>query len=112
MKKYQITIKIKGQLVKTVVFAESEIHARLLVEFKYGMGCIVGSIQKVAKNEWALESSAATLKPIHLVKPVKPNKPLSPEKARIKTLKQVKDTATQNLQRERDRQKNNNQKFH
>jgi hypothetical protein len=109
MKKYQITIKIKGQLVKTVVFAESEIHARLLVEFKYGMGCIVGSIQKVAKNEWALESSAASLKPIHSLKPIKP---LSPQQARIKTLKQVKDTATQNLKRERDKQKNSTQNFH
>ena len=39
------------------------------------------------------------------VSPIKPVQPMTPEKAKINSLKKIKDTAAQNLKAERDRQK-------
>ena len=109
MNKYLMTIKIRGQLVKTIIFADSEIHARLLVEFKYGMGCIAGSIQRIAQKEALLTSEAAGIKPLKPIQPIKPITTVSNtkklEKNRITQLKSVKDRATQNLRHEREKQR-------
>ena len=40
MNKYQAGVRIKGQLVKTAVFADSPIHARLMLQYQFGMDSI------------------------------------------------------------------------
>jgi len=43
MNKYVATVLVKGQIVRTVVFAENPMHARLILEFQFGMGNVVSS---------------------------------------------------------------------
>lgn len=38
MQKYKIKVKIKGVWVVTVMYADSNTHARLLAEYEYGLG--------------------------------------------------------------------------
>jgi hypothetical protein len=112
MNKYLATVRVKGQTVRTMVFAESSLHARLILEYQFGIGNVAVSQTFIKSN---LKSSEEVLEDLNVIKPIKtikPIKPLSPQQARIKTLKQVKDTATQNLKRERDKQKNSTQNFH
>ena len=87
MNKYKATIHIKGQAVSTVIFADSPLHARLIIEYQYGMGSVINGPRHI--NE------ADTLKPI---------KPLPPDKFRLASMKQQKDTLTKNIKAERDRQ--------
>ena len=37
MYRYQVYVKVKGSTVKTIIFADSDIHARLLAQYTYGM---------------------------------------------------------------------------
>ena len=37
MNKYLVTLRIRGQLVKTAVHANSATHARLLCQYQFGM---------------------------------------------------------------------------
>jgi len=108
MNKYLATVRVSGNTLRTIVFADSSLHARLILEYQFGIGNVAVSQTSIKSS---LESSEEVLEALNVIKPIKtikPIKPLSPEKARINNLKQVKDTATQNLQRERDRQKSTN----
>ena len=51
MNKYLVTVRIGGKLVKTAVFADSTIHARLLCQYKYGMNSIAVSPVHVDEAE-------------------------------------------------------------
>jgi hypothetical protein len=81
MKDYIAKIRIKGNIVKTVVHAESQTHARLLLQYQYGWDSIV-------------------------VSPVlgETIKPKTPEQLRIDSLKASKDRAADALSAERQRQ--------
>jgi hypothetical protein len=81
MKDYIAKIRIKGNIVKTVVHAESQTHARLLLQYKYGWDCIVAS-------------------PV-LAETIKAK---TPEQLRIDSLKSSKDRAADALAAERQRQ--------
>ena len=81
MKDYIATVRIKGNIVKTVVHAESQTHARLLLQYQYGWDCIVAS-------------------PV-LGETIKPK---TPEQQRIDALKANKDRAADALTAERQRQ--------
>ena len=81
MKDYIATVRIKGNIVKTIVHAESTTHARLLLQYQYGMDCIVAS-PALAENL----------------------KPKTPEQQRIDGLKAAKDRAADALAAERQRQ--------
>ncbi len=99
MNKYLATVRVKGQTVRTMVFADSSLHARLILEYQFGIGNVVNNpTQSTKANEeyTPLDEVISTLKPI---------KPLSPQQARIDSLKKQKDVATKNLKAERDRQK-------
>ena len=37
MYRYQVYVKVKGSMVKTIIFADNDIHARLLAQYQYGM---------------------------------------------------------------------------
>lgn len=82
MQDYIATIRIKGNTVKTVVHAENTTHARLLLQYHYGMDSIVAS-----------PVLAETLK-------LK-----TPEQLRLDSLKANKDRAADALAAERQRQK-------
>ena len=43
MNKYVATVRLSGAYVKTVVFADSVTHARLLLQYQFGMECIINS---------------------------------------------------------------------
>jgi hypothetical protein len=36
MQRYQIKVRVNGVWVKTIVFAESGLHARLITQYQYG----------------------------------------------------------------------------
>jgi len=99
MNKYLATVRVKGQTFRTMVFADSSLHARLILEYQFGMGNVAVSQTAITSN---LESSNQVLE---VLKAIKPIKPLSPQQVRIASLKKQKDTATTNLQAERNRQK-------
>jgi hypothetical protein len=96
MNKYIATVRINGQLVKTLVFAMNSIHARLLIQYQFGMNSISSNPTKTEGNTvgYTLLDDVVTA-----------HKPLTPQLVRIKSLQQQKDNATKQLKAERDRQK-------
>ena len=99
MNKYLATVRVKGQTVRTMVFADSSLHARLILEYQFGIGNVVNNPTQSTKAEEdfiPLEEVIGTIKPI---------KPMNPQQARIDSLKKQKDVASKNLKAERDRQK-------
>lgn len=72
-------------MIRTYVKAESAVHARLLVQYSYGMNSIAAEPTLVHESEVI--------------------KPLSPEKARTLALKRQKDDIDRLLKVERERQK-------
>jgi hypothetical protein len=85
MNKYQAGVRVKGQLVKTVVFADSPIHARLILQYQFGMDSIVS--YPTAINE------VATIKP------------LTPDQQRIKSMQDRVKRDQAAVKAERARQK-------
>ena len=81
MKDYIAKVRIKGNVVKTIVHAENSTHARLLLQYQYGWDCIV-----------ATPVLGETIKP------------KTPEQLRIDSLKATKDRAADALSAERQRQ--------
>ena len=81
MKDYIATIRIKGSLIKTVVHADSLIHARLLLQYQFGWDSIVSSPVLAETNA-----------------------PKTPEQLRIHSLKAIKKRAADALSAERQRQ--------
>ena len=96
MNKYLATVRVKGQSIKTYVFADSVIHARLLIQYQFGMDSLLSTPTKAEGRE-----SGYT----HLEEVVKANMPLTPQQARIKSLQTQKDNVSKQLKAERNRQK-------
>lgn len=99
MNKYLATVRVGGQLVRTMVFADSSIHARLLIQYQFGMSSIASSPTLTTKRVEGYELFD------EVVKTLKPIKPLNPSQARVAGLKKNVDTARTALQGERDRQR-------
>lgn len=85
MKKYQAGVRVKGQLVKTAVFADSPIHARLILQYQFGMDSVVA-------YPTAITEVAAI-------------KPLTPDQARLKSMKDRIKQDQAAVKAERARQK-------
>lgn len=81
MNKYLVPIRIKGQVVKTVIYADSVIHARLLGEWHYGIGSVASTPTRLEEQERGVSNT------------------------RLDALKRQKDNATQALKAERAREK-------
>lgn len=96
MNKYLATVRIKGQSIKTYVFADSAIHARLLIQYQFGMNSLASSPIKA-------EGEAIDYQVLDEV--IKAYKPLTPQEQRIKSLQTQKDNVTKQLKAERDKQK-------
>ena len=85
MKKYQAGVRVKGQMVKTAVFADSPVHARLILQYQFGMDSIV--VYPTAITE------VATIKP------------LTPDQQRIKSMQNRVKQDQAAIKAERARQK-------
>ncbi len=96
MNKYLASVRVKGQTVRTMVFADSSLHARLILEFQFGIGSVVSNPTQSSKaNEdyTPLDEVIGTIKP------------MNPQQAKLDSLKKQKEVASNNLKAERDRQK-------
>ena len=99
MNKYLATVRVKGQTVKTMVFADSSLHARLILEYQFGIGNVVSNptlSSKANEDYTPLDEVIGTIKPI---------KPMNPQQAKLDSLKKQKEVASNNLKAERNRQK-------
>lgn len=109
MNRYLVTVKIQGQNVRTIIDADSAVHARLLVDYRFGMGSLIGQPVKAVEASIQyprFEDVVAAYENTQLIKPIKPIKPAAnPDQARINMLKQNKDRADAALKGERNRQK-------
>ena len=92
MNKYLVSLRINGQSVKTVVFADSTTHARLLCQYKYGMNCMAASPVRVDEANALLDNT------------IKPKPPMTPAQARLNALKQGVERSKEQLHAERERQ--------
>lgn len=84
MNKYLVPIRINGQIIKTVIFANSIIHARLIGEWQFGIGNVVSTPTAISEDST--------------------QKPLTPPQARVKALQSQADRAKQAVKAERARQ--------
>ena len=100
--KYLTSVRVRGQTVKTMVFADSSLHARLILEYQFGIGNVVSNPTQSTKAE---EDFIPLEEIIGFVKPIKASPPMNPQQARIDSLKKQKDVAAKNLKAERIRQK-------
>ncbi len=96
MNKYLATVRVNGQSIKTWVFADSAIHARLLIQYQFGMNSLIAS-------PLLAESDAEGYTQLDEV--IKAYKPLTPQQQRIKSLQTQKNNVSKQLKAERDRQK-------
>ena len=96
MKKYLALVRINGQQVKTAVFADSQIHARLILQYQFGMNSLM-SAPSLSEDDDTLSIGEA-------IKMIKPIKPLNLKQARVASLKRNIDSAKQQLKLEKDRQ--------
>lgn len=96
MKKYLATVRVEGQLIKTIVFATCDIHARLLLQYHFGMGCI--AVNPRITNE-SIENCAL------MDSMIKPKPPMSLTQARINGLRQSVERSREQLKSERERQR-------
>ena len=99
MNKYLATVRVKGQTVRTMVFADSSLHARLILEYQFGIGNVVSNpTQSTKANE--------DYTPLdEVISTIKPAKPMNPQQAKLDSLKKQKEVTSKNLKAERDRQK-------
>ena len=85
MNKYLASVRIRGQIVKMAVFADSMIHARLILEYQFGLNSLASTPVQV--NE------AGTIKP------------LTPDQAKLKSMQNRVKQDQAAVKAERDRQK-------
>ena len=116
MNKYQVTLRLKGQLIKTALFADSAIHAKLICEYQFGFGCLSDSPSQVSNEQQdypllddVATGATTTVKP-HSPKTPKPTiikstQPKTPDQIRIAQLKANVDRQRDALNRERENQK-------
>ena len=116
MNKYLVTLRIRGQPVKTAVHANSATHARLLCQYQFGMDCVhVAPTQIQSKGQdyplldELIAESPPSIRPQAPKPPkpktIKPIKPQTPDQMRITQLKANVDRQKDALQRERENQK-------
>jgi len=97
MKKYQALVRINGHQVKTAVFADSQIHARLILQYQFGMNSLASALS-LFEDDDALSVDEA-------MKMIKPLKTLNPAQARLASLKKQKDDLTKRISAEREHQR-------
>jgi hypothetical protein len=84
MNKYIAMVRVKGQAIRMMVFADSLIHARLILQYQFGMDAVVSSPVQI--------SEAGIIKP------------LTPDQQRIKSMQAKVKQDQQAVKAERTRQ--------
>jgi hypothetical protein len=84
MNRYIATVRVKGRLIKTIVFADSQLHARLILQYQFGFDSLTSTPLQV--NEVSI------------------SKPLTPAQARIASLLQQAKRSQQAVKQARLRQ--------
>ena len=96
MNQYIATIRIKGQSVRTAVFADCAIHARLILQYQFGINSVVNNPSLLTREDRGYRS---------LEEVIAVFKPKTPDQLNIDTLKNQKDQADKRLKAARARQK-------
>jgi len=96
MNRYLVVVRVGGQLVRTVVFADSATHARLIVQYQLGMDSVINTPVKLTAEQENIPMFDSVIKTI---------KPMTPAQSRINSLKATVDRDRQALAAERLRQK-------
>ena len=105
MKTYIATVRIHGRLVRTRIWADEPIHAKLLLQYYFGMNSIASGPVMGEGNCSHLPDAEQLRIEEAAIAPIKPIKPRSPEQAQIDSLKARKDQATQALKSAKERQR-------
>lgn len=96
MDKYFSTVRVSGRTVRTVVYADSPLHARLILEFQFGIGSVVGSPTLFNSRHEHYSSLEKVIQELYQN---------TPQQARIDSLKKQKALITKSLDNEMKRQK-------
>ena len=99
MNRYVASIRIKGQSVKTMVFADSQLHARLILQYQFGMNSLASTPSIVTRESRGYQMID------EVISAIKAKPPQTPEQARVASLQNQKDAASKALKAERNRQK-------
>ena len=105
MKTYIATVRIHGRLVRTRIWADEPIHAKLLLQYYFGMNSIAAGPLLGEGNYSHLPDADQLRIEEAAIAPTKPVKPRSPEQAQIDGLKARKDQAAQALKSAKQRQR-------
>ena len=85
MNKYIATVRVRGQAIKMAVFADSQIHARLILQYQFGTDSVVSSPAQISE--------------------VKTIKPLTPDQQRIQSMQRQVKRGQEAVKAERAKQK-------
>ena len=96
MNQYVATVRIKGQSIRTAVFADSPLHARLIFEYQFGMNSVINQPTLLTREDRSYRTLEEVLSTF---------KPKTPDQLNIDTLKNQKDQADKRLKAARARQK-------
>lgn len=105
MKTYIATVRIHGRLVRTRIWADEPLHAKLLLQYFFGFNSIAAGPALGECNLSHLPDAEQLRIEEAAIAPIKPTKPRSPEQAQIDSLKARKDQATQALKAAQQRQR-------
>ena len=105
MNQYIATVRIHGRLVRTRIWADEPLHAKLLLQYYFGMSSIAAGPVLGEGNHSHLPDAEQLRIHEAAIAPTKPAKPRSPEQAQIDGLKARKDQASQALKSAQQRQK-------
>jgi len=105
MNQYIATVRVHGRLVRTRIWADEPIHAKLLLQYYFGMSSIAaGPVLGEGKHSHLPDAEQLRIHEAAIAK-IKPIKTRSPEQAQIDGLKARKDQASQALKSAQQRQK-------
>lgn len=105
MKTYIATVRMHGRLVRTRIWADEPIHAKLLLQYYFGMNSIAaGPVLGEGHHSHLPDADQLRIEEA-VIAPTKPVKPRSPEQAQIDGLKARKDQAAQALKAAQQRQR-------
>lgn len=96
MNKYLASVRVGGTVVKTIVFADSATHARLIIQYQFGMSSIASGPNQTSESveDYPLLDSL-----------IKPKPPMTPAQTRINGLQQNVERSREQLKAERERQR-------
>jgi hypothetical protein len=105
MKTYIATVRIHGRLVRTRIWADEPLHAKLLLQYYFCMSSISAGPVLGEGNHSHLPDAEQLRIHEAVIAPIKPIKPRSPEQSQIDALKTRKDHAAQALKAAQQRQR-------